>query len=188
MFVKNIPHGSEGDSHSLNYVSNSAATSSMNVFTDATYVSVITDGLPERASSLMFDLPSLKRLNRWKTVAFFISLVCWALCIVLYVSVAEYPKLKQNFTAARDSLFSGSTLTDVMCEQCASLKCTLNALYTSHDVRSNVKKIIWRHVNSRQCFAEFRKKTRVKVELGDTYISFKFGLLRVTLGGDYKYS
>jgi len=133
-------------------------SSSMNVFTDATYVGVITDGLPERAS-FIFDLPSLKRLNRWKTVAFFISLVCWALCIVLYVSVAEYPKLKQNFTAARDSLFSGNTIMDVVCEQCASLKCTLNALYTSHDVRINVKKNIWRHVNSRQYFAEFRKKT-----------------------------
>jgi len=66
----------------------------MNVFTDATNVGK-TDGLPERASLLMFDLPSLKRLNH----------LCWALCIVLYVSVAEYPKLKQNFTAARDSSF-----------------------------------------------------------------------------------
>ena len=139
MFVKNIPHGSEGDSHSLNYVSNSAATSSMNVFTDATYVSVITDGLPERASSLMFDLPSLKRINHLKIVAFFIYLVCWALCIVLYVSVAEYPKLKQTLTAARDSSFSGSNIIDVVCERCASLKCTLNALYTSFNVRINVK-------------------------------------------------
>jgi len=58
-------------------ISNIAPTvSSMNVFTDATYVGVITDGLPERASSLMFVLPSLKRLNHLKIVAFFISLVC----------------------------------------------------------------------------------------------------------------
>jgi len=134
-------------------------SSSMKVFTDATNVGVITDGLPERAS-LMFDLPSLKHLNHLKTVAFFISVVCWALCIVVYVSVAEYPKLKQNFTAARDSLFSGCTIMDVVCERSASLKCTLNALYTSHDVRINVKCFSWRPVNSRQYFAEFRKKNK----------------------------
>jgi len=101
----------------------------MNVFTDATNVGVIKDGLHEHASSLMFDLPSFKRLNRLKSVAFFISLVCWALCIVLYVSVAEYPKLKQNLTAAHNSSFSGSTIMDAVCERCASLKCTLNALH-----------------------------------------------------------
>jgi len=143
---------------------------------------VITDGLPERASSLMFDMPSLKRFNHLKTVAFFISLVCWALCIILYVYVAEYPKLKQFFTAARYSSFSGSTIMDVVCERCASLKCTLNALYISHDVRINVKFFNWRHVNSRQFFADFRKKTRVKGVQGDTYIALKFGVLRGNVG------
>jgi len=80
--------------------------------------------------------------------------------------VAEYPKLKQNFTAARDSSISGSTVMDVVFERCATLKCTLNALYTSHDVRINVK-----------IFAEFRQKTRVKVVPGDTYIALKVGVL-----------
>jgi len=101
--------------------------SSMNVFT---------------LLSLMFNLSSLNHLNHLKTVAFFIYLVCWALCIVLYVSVAEYPKLKQTFTAARDSSFSEITVLDAVCKRCTPFQCTLNALYTSHDVRINVKNLV----------------------------------------------
>jgi len=158
-------------------------SSLMNLLTDATNIGIITDGLPERASSLMFDLPFLKHLNHLKTVA---ASYLWCavspLHSIKHFCVWIYSKWKQNFTAACDSPFSRRTIMDVVCEQCMPLKCTLHALYISQDEH---EKNSWQHINSRQYFMEIRrKKTRVKVVPDDTYIASKLGVLWGNMGGD----